>query len=97
MWRQQPTDEALKSETDATLRRENALDLERLITVIWLDDCTSCNEASVKLIEQAVLRPSLVQSRRRVAQMRKARSKKWSWVHLEYEFHGGARPAWLRR
>jgi hypothetical protein len=24
--------------------------------------------------------------------MRKARSKEWSWVHLEYAFHGGARP-----
>ncbi len=73
----------LKAKTDATLRRKNALDLERLMTVIWLDVCTSCDGASVKLIEQAVLRPSLVQSRRTVAPMRKARPKEWSWAHLE--------------
>ena len=51
------TDEALKNENHATLRRKNALNLERLPTVIWLDVCTSCNGASVKRIEQAVLRP----------------------------------------
>jgi hypothetical protein len=63
VWRQQTTDEAqapsLKNENDA---EKNALNLERLTTVIWLDACTSYNGASVKLIEQAALRPSREQS-----------------------------------
>ena len=86
------TDEALKNENDATLRRKNALNLERLTTAIRLDACTSCNGASVELIEQAVLRPRRVQSRRRVAQMRKVRSKDRPWTYPQYEFHGGALP-----
>ena len=86
MWRQQTTDEALKNENDATLRRKNALNLEKLTTVIWLDVCRSCNGASVKLIEQAVLRPRRVQSRRRVAPMRRARSKERSWAYHGMSF-----------
>ena len=32
------------------------------------------------------------QLRRRVAPMRKVRSKEWSWVYPQYESHGGAFP-----
>ena len=39
-----------------------------------------------------VLRPRRVQSRRRIAQMRRARSIERSWTYLRHEFHGGARP-----
>ena len=41
---------------------------------------------------QSVMPPSRVQSRRRVAPMRRARSKERSWVYLRHEFHGGALP-----
>ena len=41
---------------------------------------------------QSVMPPSRVQSRRRVAQMHRARSKERSWAYLRHEFHGGALP-----
>ena len=39
---------------------------------------------------QSVMPPSRVQSRRRVAQMHRARSIGRSWAYLRHEFHGGA-------